>query len=334
VELWEGFNLQSQSRIFSELSVGEIHELVNLHFGISENVEISLLNSGLFNTTYKLDLHSLERELILRVGPVNREYLLNYEQNLMEAECYVYDLLSKNQIPCPVVLATDFSKRSIPRDYMITQYIDSTPLSDESLPNEAKCHIYEQAGKWTSEIHKISGPKFGRVSEILRGEGHDNWGQFLTAHISEIGEKSLFFKVLDRNIVNRITHVFENIRDIFTSVTVPRLIHADLWAGNVLVHSSNNANYELAAIIDADRAIFGDIDLEFANPWMINDSFLKGYGEYIDEPNRQLKLEAYKLIYSFIDTFVWKVQYQNENEHENHKLQTIEILKSLECRAL
>ncbi|WP_227011686.1 phosphotransferase family protein [Paenibacillus lutimineralis] len=304
---------------------------MSLHFGNSEHIEISLLNSGLFNTTYKLDLNSLQRKLILRVGPVNREYLLNYEQNLMEAECYVYDLLSKNQIPCPVVLAADFSKRFIPRDYMITEYIDSTPLSDESIPNEAKCDIYGQAGKWTSEIHKIVGPQFGRVSDILRGKGHDHWDQFLVSHITEIGEKSLFFGVLDRDIVNRISHVFENIRNIFTSVTTPRLIHADLWAGNVLVHSNNNnSNYELAAIIDADRAIFGDTDFEFANPWMINDSFLKGYGENIDEPNRQLKLDAYKLIYSFIDTFVWKVQYQNKNEYENHKLLTSEILKSLE----
>jgi len=322
--------MQSQSRIFRELSKEEIHELVSLHFGTSDPIEISLLNSGLFNTTYKLDLPSLQRKLILRVGPVNREYLLNYEQNLMEAECYVYDLLSKHQIPCSVVLATDFSKKLIPRDYMITEYIDSTPLSDESIPNEAKCEIYEQVGKWTSEIHKIAGPKFGRVSDILRGEGHDNWGQFLEAHVTEVGEKSLFFGILDRSIVNRINHVFENIRDIFTSVTTPKLIHADLWAGNVLVHSNNHANYELAAIIDVDRAIFGDTDFEFANPWMINDSFLKGYGEKIDEPNRQLKLEAYRLIYSFIDTFVWKVQYQNEIEHNNNKLRTIEILKSLE----
>ncbi|MGM1049295.1 MAG: phosphotransferase family protein [Bacillota bacterium] len=320
-----------QSRIFKELSVREIHDLVSLHFGISKDIEINLLKGGLFNTTYKLKLLSMQRELVLRVGPVNREYLLNFEQNLMAVECHVYDLFTKRGIPCPVLLASDFSKSTIDRDYMITEYINSKPLSDESIPSEAKDHLFEQAGKWTAEIHKISGPKFGRVSDILRNEGHDNWGQFLISHITEICEKCLQFGVLDQKIMNRIIHVFENIKDIYKSVTTPKLVHADLWAGNVLVASENNGNLnELAAIIDADRAVFGDIDFEFASPWMINDSFLKGYGKYNNDPEKQTKMNSYKLIYSFIDTYVWKVQYQNENEHENSKRRTIEILKLLE----
>lgn len=321
-----------QSRIFKELSVGEIHDLVSLHFGISKDIEINLLKGGLFNTTYKLNLLSMQREIVLRVGPVNREYLLNFEHNLMATECYIYDLFTKRGIPCPVLLASDFSKSLIDRDYMMTEYINSKPLSDESIPSEVKDQLFEQTGKWTAEIHNNIGPKFGRVSDILRNEGHDDWGQFIISHVTEICEKCLQFDVLDQNILNRIVHVFESIKDIYKSVTTPKLVHADLWAGNVLVAGNSdslNLN-ELAAIIDVDRAVFGDTDFEFASPWMINDSFLKGYGKYNNDPEKQTKMNSYRLIYSFIDTYVWKVQYQNESEHENCKRRTIELLEVIE----
>ncbi|WP_422661295.1 phosphotransferase [Paenibacillus sp. EC2-1] len=320
-----------QSRIFKELSVKEIHELVTLHFGNSKDIEINLLKGGLFNTTYKLKLLPTLRELVLRVGPVNREYLLDFEQNLMEAECHIYELLTKRGIPCPVLVARDFSKSWIDRDYMITEYMISKPLSDESITSAAKDQLFEQAGKWTAEIHKINGPKFGRVSDILRNEGHDTWEQFLISHINEICVKCRRFGVLEQNIINRIIHVFENLKDIYRGVITPKLVHADLWAGNILVTSGNNENLnELAAIIDVDRAVFGDIDFEFSSPWMINDSFLKGYGTYNNNPENQVKMNSYKLIYSCIDTYVWKVQYQNQTEYENSKRRTMELLNLLE----
>ena len=327
--------MSSRSKIFEELSVEKINKIVEQQFGKNAGIDISPLKGGLFNTTYKLTLHSPDLELILRVGPVNEQYLLPFEQNLMNAESRVYDLLAQKHIPCPTVLLCDTSKSIINRDYMITEFIRSVPLSDKTIPEDAKAVLYEQIGEQTALIHSIIGSKFGRVSDIQRNGGFDSWGGFLLAQAIEIGEKCCEYNVFDRDTVNRIIRLYENNSWLYNNITTPRLVHADLWAGNVLVRLDNMKNkYELAAIIDADRALFGDIDFEFASPWIINESFIKGYGgnDKNNDADQQIKVDTYKLIFNFIDSFVWKVQYDNRVEYENNKLRTIELLTSLEAK--
>lgn len=322
------------SKLYEELPVQKIYEIAQKHLGSFTNIEFSLLKGGLFNTTYKLILDSPLREFILRVGPVNRQYLLPFEQNLMNAEVEVYKLFSENQIPCPRVLVCDSTKSIVNRDYMITEYIQSVPLSDDSIPQDVKDELYEQAGRWTAQIHSITGAKFGRLSDIQQGSGYDRWDDFLRVQAMETGEKCLEFEVFDRNVVSRIIKIYEDHSKLYENITIPQLIHADLWAGNILVRLDTITNkYELAAIIDADRALFGDVDFEFASPWITNEPFLKGYGHHdkVNDTTQALKIDTYRLLFHFIDTYVWKVQYNNMVEYENNRQRTMELLISIEA---
>lgn len=323
------------SKIYEELPAQKIYEIVQKHFGSSTNIEWSLLKGGLFNTTYKLVLHSPLREFVLRVGPVNRQFLLPFEQHLMNAEVDVYNLFSRNQIPCPTVLVCDTTKSIVDRDYMITEYIPCVPLSDETIPQDVKDELYEQAGRWTAQIHSITGSKFGRVSDIQQSGGYNAWDGFLESQARETGEKCLEFEVFDKSVVSRIIKIYEDNSRLYENITVPQLIHADLWAGNILVRLNTITNkYELAAIIDADRALFGDVDFEFASPWITSESFLKGYGKYDKHRDdiQAFKKATYQLLFHFIDTYVWKVQYNNIVDYENNKRLTMELLTSIEAR--
>ncbi|GGH36330.1 phosphotransferase family protein [Paenibacillus segetis] len=322
------------SKLYEELPAQKIYEVVQKHFGSSSEIEYSLLKGGLFNTTYKLVLHSPMREFIFRVGPVNRQFLLPFEQHLMNAEVEVYTLFSKNQIPCPTVLVCDSTKSIVDRDYMITEYIPSVPLSDESIPQDVKAELYEQAGRWTAEIHSIIGSKFGRVSDIQQTGGYDHWVDFLRAQAIETGVKCLEYEVFGESVVSRMIKIYEDTSRLYENITIPQLIHADLWAGNILVRLNKITNkYELAAIIDADRALFGDVDFEFASPWITNESFLKGYGKQDrdHDPLRALKKDTYQLLFHFIDSYVWKVQYNNMVEYENNKQRAMDLLSSIEA---
>ena len=102
-----------------------------------------------------------------------------------------------------------------------------------------------------------------------------------------------------------------------------------MWAWNILISENYNKSYEVTAIIDADRAIFGDIDFEFASPWIINDAFISGYGNINANENRQLKLNLYRLLYNVIDSYVWKVEYNDKNEYIANKEITLELLSLL-----
>jgi aminoglycoside phosphotransferase (APT) family kinase protein len=64
-------------------------------------------------------------------------------------------------------------------------------------------------------------------------------------------------------------------------VTTPVLVHFDLWDGNILVESSS-AGRRISALIDAERAFWGDPLAEFVSLALFADieqdtAFLRGY---------------------------------------------------------
>jgi len=106
------------------------------------------------------------------------------------------------------------------------------------------------------------------------------------------------------------------------------LVHCDLWTGNILVKDYNSKNPKVAAIIDIDRALFGDIDFDFANPWIINESFLKGYGIKLkDSPEKIIRKNIYRLIYHLIESYVWKVQYNNPDISDREKIKALKLIR-------
>ena len=108
------------------------------------------------------------------------------------------------------------------------------------------------------------------------------------------------------------------------------MVHTDLWEGNVLV-SNNNRKWEVAAIIDVDRAIFGDKDMEFNSPWILNDDFLSGYNCRLNNsPASIFRRNAYELLGSFMYAYVWLVQYNNVERYESAKRRGLSTLNNMQ----
>jgi fructosamine-3-kinase len=68
---------------------------------------------------------------------------------------------------------------------------------------------------------------------------------------------------------------------VLDEVTTPVLVHFDLWDGNILVES-NSGGRRIGALIDAERAFWGDPLAEFISLALFGDieqdtAFLRGY---------------------------------------------------------
>ena len=90
---------------------------------------------------------------------------------------------------------------------------------------------------------------------------------------------------------------------------------------------------ELAAIIDVDRAYFGDVDFDLGNPWILSDAFLDGYGitrKELEVRERKIKRTVAALIYFLIEAYVWHSQYNNEENAQNGKRSSFEKVDVLE----
>lgn len=319
------------SSLYKEISKEAIRELVQIHFGTSRIREITLLKGGMFNTTYKVVFGEEDIKTVLRLGPVNRHLLMGFEADLMQAEQHVYQLCEKERIPCPHILACDTTKQVIDRDYMFVAYLDSKVLLDCEKTEAQKGALYEEVGTYMARFHQITGSRFGRVSKLCKGEGEQTWADCLIGEVTDILAKAEAFQAFNQVEADTIRRVFETYRSLFDEVKTPHLVHCDLWEGNVLIAKRGEADH-VAAIIDADRAMFGDVDFEFASPWMTNEHFMRGYrldpGAFQD-PKRVLRRKLYLLDYYLAEVYVGIAEYHNLGQYLHHKGEVLKLIHEL-----
>lgn len=273
-----------------------------------------ILSGGLFNTTYRLETAS--RKVILRLGPVNCHLLLPYERNLMAAEGDILNLLKSRGIPTSDILALDLSRELFERDVMVVDCLDALCLSTVEVDQETEVKLCREAGRLTAKIHSITARElpasfekpFGRYANVLAGQGGATWKEAILIELSQWRSLAESAGVFDRQECDRIEGWFHAHSAVLDTITEPRLVHADLWYGNILVDADRN----LTAIIDADRAFFGDVEYEFATGWMISDSFLEGYGRELNmSEDAVLRRRLYKLLLNLEDCYILFCEYSN-----------------------
>lgn len=306
--------VNNSSLLYREEETETLRQIVRRHFPGEELAKAALITGGLFNTTYRLDL-SDGGQYVLRLGPVNRRLLMPFEHGMMAAEAYAYDLCRPAGIPVPEVIAVSDDREIVDRDYMITAYIPSVPLYEAGGDSE---DLLVSFGESMGKLHEIRGNRFGRVSQILRGGGYDTWGKAMLGELADwktVGEPAGFFKPDELAAAES---VFSRAVPLLDEITVPRLVHADLWAGNVLVKPEKT----LGAVIDMDRCFFGDPAVESFG-WFRFDGIRKGYenvrGAQTEDEHTALRRKLYSLWYAMLDGYVWKFEYRNdENSRECH----------------
>lgn len=321
--------MNQQSSLYQEISQEQLERLMARHFGAQPGLRAHLIQGGLFNTTYLVTLTSPRKEVVLRLGPINRQLLMPFEHNLMRAEAQVYALCAQHGVPASKVLALDTSRELVDRDFMVVERIPGVALSELQLEEAERAALYRQAGAAAKGLHAIIGQRFGRISQILEGGGFDSWREAMLGEIAcwkRVAEPTGLYT---SGQLARIDDVFARHAQLFDAVVRPRLVHADLWAGNVLV-SGCEGRYQLSAIIDADRALFGDVDFEFASPWMVNEAFLEGYGAPLNQSkDASTRRKLYLLLYNLLDSYVWLRQYNNPENSDACRARALQGVSEL-----
>ena len=312
------------SSLYQELTEPELIAIMASVFPSEPVQSYHLLSGGLFNTTYRVitDRH----DVVLRMGPVHRELLLPYEHTLMAAEVLTDRLCLENGIPASTVLHLDTSKTIVDRDFMVVDRIESLPLSDPSIPEECKENLLRECGKLVRKLHAITGFQFGRLAKIVIGQGFDTWYDAMTAEFQDVFSKADEYNLFDLHLQNRIFDFLAQHKDALNTLTEPHLAHCDLWAGNILVQKRENT-YSLCAIIDGDRATFGDPALDLAPGWITTPGFLEGYGPTANDSIAAQRNRVYTLFFILQDAYIWKIEYGRDDilEENLHRLE--EMLK-------
>ncbi len=319
--------MNTKSSLYQELSREELSAICGKEFGTKCDCA-ELLSGGLFNTTYLLTFHEIGKKYVLRAGPVNRQLLLSFEENMMNGEREVYRLLKERGIPCSTVVACDTSKLVVDRDYMIVEYIESFPLSDLDEKDARILGLYEEVGRYARQMHDIVGEGFGRVSHAAAGKLFSGWREYFEDELSSWQERVERYELYTPEELELVQRAFGKISPYLDEITQPRLLHADLWAGNVLIRQEGET-FSVAAIIDADRAIWGDPDYDLSGGWMMGDAYLRGYGEISRDAHSALRKKFYQMVYRITDSYVWQVQYNTPENYQSAKAEGLTLAKEI-----
>lgn len=328
--------MNKQSNLYEEITIEQIQLLFEKTMKVTDSIQADLLSGGMFNTTYHVRSKASGLDAVLRLGPVNRHLLMRFEENLMEAEKYVYELCRKEKIVCSEVLVCDTSRKWINRDFMIVSYIPSVAMLNAQLTQEQKIPLYTEAGRQAKKLHCITNQTFGRVSEILSGLSFSKWSEYLLSELEDICSRLVRDKGIKSEEMIRARQVLMKYQVCLDEITMPRLIHTDLWEGNILLDSRKKDR--ITAIIDSDRAIFGDPDYDLACPWMTNAAFLDGYGieensfhkEEFSSIKRKTRRKIYNLMNHFLEAYVGLSEYNNQESYESNIRNAVKLIEELE----
>ncbi|NOY79850.1 MAG: phosphotransferase [Kiritimatiellaeota bacterium] len=258
------------------------------------SLEFRRVPTGKFNTSWFVR-DGTGRELVLRIAPPDDTEFVFYERDMMRQEPELHCLLrEKTSVPVPRILAYDDSRRFVDRDFLIMERLPGRPLTE--LRGVDVDGVYRQVGRYLAEVHALAAPNYGYLGAHRPMPPCDRWAEAfkvmwgkLVADITRVGLYDTAEEAAMRDLLERHVSVFDR--------PVPAaLLHMDVWNQNILVEGSGR----VVGLIDWDRALWGDPEIEFAVLDYCGVSvpaFWEGYGRRRDISPEARVRHAFYLLY-------------------------------------
>ncbi|MHA1732996.1 MAG: phosphotransferase family protein [Promethearchaeota archaeon] len=185
-------------------------------------------------------------------------------------------------VPVAEVLAYDDSRDAVPRDVLVTECLPGVPLSEARPTPEQRGRALRQTGGALARVHSLTHDSYGYVGPHHPMEARATWREAFHAMWNKLlddveacgaystKEAGLFRALLDARL------------DAFAEKPAS-LLHMDVWDQNLLVDGEGN----LTGIVDWDRALCGDPEIEFAvldYCGISEPAFWEGYNAARGEP--------------------------------------------------
>lgn len=252
------------------------------------------LTEGYFNAAYLLELDD-GRRCVLKVAPPDDVPVLRYEREIMAAEAEALALAAaRTAMPVPGVYAFDRTRRHLPSPYLVMAALPGEPLHRvrAELAPETQTAIDRALGTYLAQLNAIAGPGFGYLAAPAPAGAP--WSAVFLGMLRDVladGETAAVpLPVAPAELMARAALWAADL----DQVREPRLVHWDLWDGNVFVERGTG---RVTGIIDFERALWGDplLEVQF-RAFAPGDAFSEGYGARpLDAPGAYRRRVLYNL---------------------------------------
>lgn len=319
-------------RVMAEVFPHEIlNRLIRAHVDAdSAELRFEAVRTGLFNTTFFVD--GAPRPLVIRIAPSDDTEFVFYERGMMAQEPAIHRLIrERTSAPVAEIIAYDASRGIAERDYLIMERLPGISYAHVQATREQADRMLEQLGGYMREIHEITAEKYGYLGEHHCMEPADDWasafrvmwdklvGDVVRAGYYDSSEEAWVKGLLDRHY------------GVFDRPVTSRLLHMDIWSQNILVDGEAN----VTGIVDFDRAVWGDKEIEFAILdfcGISEPAFWRGYGKERDlSPAARIR-QAFYLAYELQKYIpIYHFRESDPVTAERYKQQSLEVLR--QCAA-
>lgn len=153
-------------------------------------------------------------------------------------------------------------------------------------------------------------------ADVKNGSGYNKWSECLLGELADWEQVGITSESFSVEELGEIRNLFKAAAPYLDEIREPRLVHTDLWQGNILVRT-DTPRPEFGAIIDADRAIWGDPMYEFSSiRWSYDEErFWEGYGMMLPQgKGDKIRCALYTLFNRMLNTYVYLKEYNNLNQ--------------------
>jgi fructosamine-3-kinase len=272
------------------------------------------IRTGRFNTSYWVD--SDRGRFVLRIAPPDGVGFLFYERRMMRQEPEVHGLIrAHTSAPVAEVVGHDFSRCRIDRDYLLMAALPGTPISDVPGLTLAQFEraLY-QVGGYLRQIHALTAAEHkGQEAHGYLGAHHPmepqpTWGAAFRVMWNRLLDDVLACGAYTPEEADAMRRLLDLYADRFDRPVVPRLLHMDVWSQNVLIDRAG----DVTGLVDFDRALWGDVEIEFAvldYCGISERAFWEGYGAQRDtSPDALIRRQFYLLyeVQKYIPIRMWR----------------------------
>jgi fructosamine-3-kinase len=214
---------------------------------------------------------------------------------MMAQEPGIHRLLQeKTTVPVARIVAYDTSRKAIDRDFLIMERLPGKPMSAVGRCNVAK--ILHQVGQALAQAHTLTAGQYGYLGEHRPMEPKATWLEAFETMWGKLIEDIVATGHYGPRESDLMLSLLERHRAMFDRRVPASLLHMDVWSQNILVDSESN----LTGLVDWDRALWGDPEIEFAvldYCGISEPSFWEGYGVARDQSPEARTRQAFYFLY-------------------------------------
>ncbi|MFC7383213.1 phosphotransferase family protein [Sphaerisporangium rhizosphaerae] len=295
-----------ESRTKRRLSAAQLDALIRGAVGTGVR-SAEELTDGFANAVWLVTLDD-GRQVVVKVAPPPELRQLTYERHLLRTEALVYHLAGPTGLPLPRLLHSGFDDPGLGGDYLLFSALDGVPWSQAgSLTDADHRALRHEVGGHLATLHTIPGQ--GVYGYPYAGLTGTTWRDAFVVMTGALLDDAVRYATpLPCSLVDIAGAIHANLH-VLEEVTAPSLVHFDIWPGNVFVTARDEGPPRVQALIDHERAFWGDPLADFITPTIFgrlseDDPMLVGYrqaGGKLDlTPQARVREALYRLYLNLI----------------------------------